>query len=86
MIDFVFIVGYVLWLIVMWTGLGIYWAAMYIAYGVQTLIDWLFPGPSQEERLRSAVQRADEKLAQAHTETRRAMNIAAGQSYRNIIE
>lgn len=87
MIDLIYIVGYLIYLI----GRSVWLAFCYIVVALMVatvfvidFVAWLF-GPSQEERLQTARLVALDEANSAHRHAKHEMNIAAGQSWRNFV-
>lgn len=85
-IDLFGFVGRLLWLVIKGTLKLLELAVLALLGGTVLLADWLFDGLALEERLQSASPQAHREVDRAHREARLAMNDAAGQPWRSLVD
>lgn len=86
-IDAIFLLLYVLVLVAKWTLKVLVIGLLLLSYPLMLLNEWLFPEePSKEEQVQRATSRATRKIDDLHRDARHAMNAAAGQSWRSLVD
>lgn len=85
-IDAVLAVVYLLVLVAKWTLKVLVIGLLLLTYPLMLLDEWLFPVASSQEKIRRATALANRKVDRLHREARQAMNAAAGQSWRSLVD